>query len=484
LKISIKGQRYYRGEGNSVKWVGLALLSAAMVFLSDWLRRNPLQAPKIWMLFGLMPFLMTVGHLVMAFVLLDGDALHFYVHGAEFSVLDALAIALYFSQPNRPEGRYSLPFKLAMAVYCFAVLLSLIQSIYPSATLFYAWQLARMFFIYAVVAKACTVDTRVPSAILTGMAVGLFLQTVFVIWERFGLGVQQASGTFDHQNILGMISHLVVFPSFALLLVGRGGRLPAAIVLSGAIIEVLTASRATIGLAILAYALVFILSALRHWTPRKARILFVGLVAIAIVGPVAVMKIEVRGGNDVVSSDNARTAMENAAYLLISRYPLGVGANNYVLAANISGANAAAGVDWTSNSIFVHNAYLLVAAETGYFGLVSFILLLICPLLVAFRCGWNKREDPRGDLLLGLGVALLAAYLHAAFEWVFLLDLLQYMVVIQFGMIVGFARQLGYWKKPYALRFPSQMSSSLISSKSTAGTVRPRDRQPVHHPLT
>lgn len=466
-----------------MKWVGLAFLLAATVFLSDWLRRNPLQAPKIWMLFGVLPFLMTVGHLVMAFVLLNGDALHFFVHGAEFSVLDALAIALYFSQSNRPEDRYSLPFKVAMAVYFFAVLLSSIQSIYPSATVFYAWQLARMFFIYAVVARACTVDTRVPSAILTGMAVGLFLQAIFVIWERFGLGVQQANGTFDHQNILGMISHLVVFPSFALLLAGRGGRLAPAIVLSGAIIELLTASRATIGIAVLAYALVFILSTMRHWTPRKARILFVGLAAIAILAPVAVTKIELRGGNDVISSDNARTAMENAAYLLISRYPLGVGANNYVLAANISGANAAAGVDWTSNSIFVHNAYLLVAAETGYFGLISFIFLLICPLLVAFRCGWYKRKDPRGDLLLGLGVALLAAYLHAAFEWVFLLDLTQYMVVIQFGMIVGLARQLGYWKKPYALRFPSQMSSALISSKGTAGTERPADRQRVHHPL-
>lgn len=451
-----------------MKWIGLAFVSVAVFFLSDWLRRNPLHAPKIWLLLGLMPFLMTVGHLVMAFTSLDGDPLHFYVHGAEFSVLDALAIALYFGQSNCSTGGYSLPFKLPMAIYLFAVVLSAIQSIYPLATLFYAWQLARMFFIYAVVARACTADTRVPSAILTGMAVGLFLQTAFAIWERFGLGFQQASGTFDHQNILGMISHLVVFPSFALLLVGRGGRLPAAIVLSGAIVEVLTASRATIGLAALSFALIFIISALRRWTPRKARILFIGLVAITVLAPVAVMKIEVRGGNDVVSSDNARTAMENAAKLLISSYPLGVGANNYVLAANIHGANAAAGVDWTSNSIFVHNAYLLVAAETGLFGLASFILLLICPIIVAFRCGWRVRGDPRGDLLLGLSVALLAAYLHAAFEWVFLLDLTQYMLVMQFGMIVGLARQLGYWKTPHALNFQSQIRNSLANSKGTA----------------
>jgi O-antigen ligase len=439
-----------------VKWVALAIVLVAIFPLSEWLRRNPLQAPKVWMLVGLMPFMMTVAHLVMAFTLVNDNVVAHYVHGAEFSALDGLAIALYLSFPRR---RYSIPFWFAMSLYFLAAALSTFQSIYPMATLFYVWQLARMFLVYAVVARGCT-DPRIPSAILTGMAVGLFAQAFAVIWQRFGLGIHQAFGTFDHQNILGLNSHFVVFPFFALLLAGRGGWLPAAVVLSGAITEVFTASRATIAFAAFAYAMVFLVSALRRWTSRKALALIVGVAVLALLAPLSLTGIEQRGQEEVGSSDYARTAMQVAAAMLLSQHPFGVGANNYVLAANAYGVNIEAGLDWTQNVALVHNAYLLVAAETGYFGLISFVLLLIRPMTVAFLCGWYERKDPRGDLLLGLGVALFTAYLHAAFEWVFLLNLTQYMLAIEFGMIAGLARQLGYWRRPYALGVPSRIGSS------------------------
>jgi O-antigen ligase len=458
-----------------VKWVGLAIVLAGIYPLAEWLRRNPRQAPKAWMLLGLMPFLMTVAHLVMAFTSLDGDPLHYYVHGAEFSVLDGLAIALYFSMPQR---RHSLPFLYAMLLYFFAASLSTLQAIYPMATLFYIWQLARMFLVYAVVARGCA-DPRVPSAILTGMAAGLFLQVIFVIWERFGQGVPQANGTFDHQNILGLISHFVVFPFFALLLAGRGGRLPAAIVLSGVTVELLTASRGTIVLSVFAYVMVFVFSALRRWNSRKARALLIGVSALAVLAPVALTFIQVRGQDELASSDETRDAMQDAAKILISGHPLGVGANNYVLAANIDGANVAAGLVWTNNSIFVHNTYLLVTAETGYFGLISFLFLLIRPITVALLCGWRERQDPRGDLLLGLGVALLTASLHAAFEWVFILDLTQYMLAIEFGMVAGLAGQLGYWRTPYAQRVPARDGRLSIGPKSGTESFRHAGKQNV-----
>ncbi|MET4389890.1 O-antigen ligase [Bradyrhizobium sp. F1.4.3] len=456
-----------------MKWVGLALVLGAIFPLSDWLRRNPLQAWKVWVLVGLMPFLMTVAHLVMAFTLLDGNPLSFYVHGAEFSVLDALAIAIFFSLPGR---RLSLPFSFAMLLYFVAVLASSLQAIYPAATVFYAWQLARMFLVYAVVAKA-SVDPRVPSAILKGMAAALFAQAIVVMWQKFGLGLPQTSGTFDHQNILGLISHFIVFPFFALLLAGRGGRMAGAVVLCGAIIEVLTASRATIGLAGFGYAIVFLFSALRRWTSRKAVILAIGVTALAVLAPIAISSIEVRGPNELAGSDKARTAMEDAALLLISSHPLGVGANNYVLAANLYGANAAAGLDWSENSVFVHNAYFLVTAETGYPGLIALLLLLVRPIIVAFRCSMKHSHDARGDLLLGLGVALLIASIHGAFEWVFILDLTQYMLAISFGMVVGLARQLGYWGRPYALDLPLKVGGAPIQSKTMTGLIGQRGNE-------
>lgn len=458
-----------------MKWVGLALLLGAIFPLSDWLRRNPLQAWKVWMLVGLLPFLMTVAHLVMAFTLLDGNPLYFYVHGAEFSVLDALAIAIFFSLNGRG---FSLPFSFAMLLYFVAALASSLQAIYPTASLFYAWQLARMFLLYAVVAKA-SVDPRVPWAILKGMAVALFVEAIIVTWQKFGLGLPQTRGTFDHQNILGLVSHFVVFPFFALLLAGRGGRLAVGVVLCGAIIEVLTASRATIGLAAIGYTLVFTFSALRRWTSRKAVILAVGVTTLAVLVPIAISSIEVRGPNELAGSDKARTAMEDAALLLIYSRPLGVGANNYVIAANFYGANAAAGVDWSENAVFVHNAYLLVTAETGYIGLIALLLLLSRPIIVAFRCSVKHKQDARGDLLIGFGVALLIASIHGAFEWVFILDLTQYMLAISFGMVAGLARQLGYWGTRYALGRPSKAGSLPIRSRTIPGLVGERGNEPL-----
>ena len=139
---------------------------------------------------------------------------------------------------------------------------------------------------------------------------------------------------------------------------------------------------------------------------------------------------------------------------MISRHPFGVGANNYVVVANVEGFNAAANVPWEGWHAIVHNVYLLVAAETGWFGLFAFLFLLIQPMIVAFRCGWRSRRDQRGDLLLGFGVALLTVYIHSLFEWVLISDLSQYLLAIEIGMVAGLAEQLGYWRKAYPRHVP------------------------------
>jgi O-antigen ligase len=147
--------------------------------------------------------------------------------------------------------------------------------------------------------------------------------------------------------------------------------------------------------------------------------------------------------------------------MMLSDHPMGVGANNYVVAANVGGYNQRAGVAARTASLAtnVHNAYLLSAAETGYFGLVTFVMLLLRPLIVAFRCGWRNRKDQRGDLLLGLGVTLLVVYVHCFFEWVFFSFKVQYLFAITAGLIVGLAQQLGYWRTPGQSKLAATKSS-------------------------
>ena len=137
-----------------------------------------------------------------------------------------------------------------MAFYFIAALPRYSSSVPRSP--FYCWQLARVFFFYAVVTKACA-DDRVVPAMLKGLAVGLFLVTCQVLWERFVAGVTQTTGGFGHQNFLGLVSHFIVYPYFALLLVREKSWFPLFVSAAGAVIAVLTASRATLGVAIFGY---------------------------------------------------------------------------------------------------------------------------------------------------------------------------------------------------------------------------------------
>jgi O-antigen ligase len=440
-----------------------------------WLRRHPGDAPKFWMLMGFLPFVLPSLHLNMAAI--SWPTWPGYVKGTEFSVLDALALALYFSLPSAP---HVLPFRLSMALYFFAALLSMIPAAVPMAALFYVWQLARMFLVFAVVTKGCT-DRHVPIALLMGMAAGIFMEAGVVLFQRFGLHMLQAVGTIGHQNQLGMISHLIVFPFFALLLAGRRGWRPVAVVLAGLVVEVLTASRATLGFAGLGYAIVFVLSALREWTSRKGLVLLIVVGAAMPLAPFALSSIAQRGATELQQSADERTRLEAAAAMMFSDYPWGVGANNFALVANVHGYYQTTGVAWTSYSAHVHNVYWLVVAETGYLGLATFVFLLLQPLTVALRRGWHNLGDERGDLLLGLGVALFLVYIHSLFEWVMSSYEVQYMCAMDMGLVAGLAVQLGHWRSPYTRRVRGTAHWRSPYTQRVRGTAHRRANPPANY---
>jgi O-antigen ligase len=455
-----------------VKWVALAIILAAVLPVSNWLRQNQRDAPKLWMLFGFLPFALSFTHLNMAIISwADWPG---YVKGAEFSVLDALVLALYLSQPG---PRRLVPFWLSMALYFTATLLSALQASEPTAALFYSWQVARMFLVYTTVARGCA-DPRVPPAILKGMAAGLFVEVAVTLVQRVGMGMLQAPGTMYHQNLLGMMTHFVALPAFALLLSGRTGRVLSAAVPAGIVIDVLTTSRGALGFSLLGYATIFIISSLRKWTVRKRTVLLIGVLGVLVIIPVAISSFDRRFSDqaELMSSDyDERAAFEKAAGMMLSDNPMGQGANHYVIAGNLGGYNKRAGVIAVegSESANVHNVYYLVAAETGYLGLVTFVLLLLHPLIVALLCGWKNRGDQRGDLLIGLGVTLLIVYLHGLFEWIFVVLETQYMFAIDVGLVAGLATQLGYWSRtaPRTARLGADRLS-IGPSGTAAGSLR------------
>ena len=428
-----------------MKWVALAIVLAAFLPLASWLRRNPRETPKVWMLMGILPFGVGTFHLLVAPI--SWAVWPGYVHGAEITAIDVIAAAFYV---HLPRAGNPLPFRLSMALYFTAVVASAVSASVPVAAFFYVWQLARMFLVYAVVARASAADERVAPALLTGMAIGLCFEAFVTIWQRFGLGITQTGGTMGHQNMLGLMSHFVIFPWMALLLAGQRGWQPALGPLAGAVVAALTASRATVGLAGIGYAGLFFLSATRKWTGRKGLVLGMGVGAIALLAPLILSSFERRFEEQAALEGNydERAAFQKAAENMLSEHPFGVGPNNYVVVANTDGYNAGAGVATVvgSESANVHNIYLLIAAESGYLGMLTFVLMMFRPLIVAFHCGWRARGDRRGDLLLGLGTTILVVCIHSYFEWVFIDYPAQYMFALEAGLVAGLAEQLGYWR--------------------------------------
>ena len=178
-----------------MKWMGLILTLAAVLPLAVWLRRNPRGALKIWMVMGFLPFVLIPFHLRMAII--SWTQWPGILQGAEFSVIDSVALAFLLTTGRMPRP---LPFRFSMTFYFLAVLLAAVQAHVNAPSLFYPWQLARMFLVYVAVAKGTSSDPRVAMAIIKGMAAGLITEAGVGLWQRFGLGILQVEGTFDAQK--------------------------------------------------------------------------------------------------------------------------------------------------------------------------------------------------------------------------------------------------------------------------------------------
>jgi O-antigen ligase len=429
-----------------VKWVVL-VFSVALIFpVSAWLRNHPGSNRIVWIAFGFFPFgISLVPQLDIA--LINWSGWPGFVKGALFSALDAAALAIYLSQAKTQDP---IPFRLPMLLYLGVVLLSALQAEIAQASLFYAWQLLRMFLIYLVVTRAASERSAIVP-LLVGLTLGLCLEAGMASYQRVVLGDLQPNGTFSHQNLLGMISNLVMLPLFALFLSGRTGWIGVAGPLAGCIAAVLTTSRATVAFGAAGLGLLFLLSIARERTPRKVGVGIAGALALAFLVPMAISSFETRFASAplVDGGYDERAAFIEAASSMLSDRPFGVGANNFVVVANGDGYFGRAGVTWAkgSRSAHVHNAYWLTAAETGYVGLAAMLFLMYTTLKAALVCGWRHREDRRGDLLLGLGVSLLVVYVHCYYEWIFFVSSVQYVFVFTLGLVAGVTQQVGYWRK-------------------------------------
>lgn len=425
-----------------IKVLALIACLGALLPFALWLRGGDLFGKRVWILFGLLPFLLPAAPQLDVAIISWGLDWPGLLNGLEITILDVLSLALFLGMARGPGHT---AFGLLLTLYLVALLLSVAQADQPTAAWFYVWQFCRAALLLIVVARACS-DEVARDYVLTGMVLGLMLQAAVVVWQRFGLGIVQTSGTFFHQNTLGLVTHFVLFPQVALLLAGQRGWQVVAAPLAGIVVVVLTTSRAALLYAGIGLVLIYAISALRHCTLRKGLVGAVGTLVLLAIAPVAIASFQKRFAENPLTEEeyDERAAFNRAAAFILQDHPLGVGANHYVYMAKNFGYSDRAGVapvEGSRNNI-VHNVYWLTASETGYPGLVAFLLVLTYPLAAALRVGWQTRGSPRGDLLIGLGIGLLMVYGHSTLEYVLISKEAQYLHAMIVGVTLGLVGQV------------------------------------------
>ena len=416
-------------------FVALLLLS---LFPAALLIRRYAWATRIfWLCFGALPFTLSSVPLFDVGII-SWEDWYGFVTGIEVTAIDLLAVMAFLILPaHRTPLVYFLPFLFYFAVAAA----SIIYAPEPLAAGFAIWQFGRVFLVLGVVARACAFE-GIPYLMFKGMVIGLFANFVAVLWQRFGLDLAQNTGLFVHQNTLGMAIHFVLLPHLVMLLSGtrRLIYLGPTIMLS-LLALIFTASRGSVGTAAIGMAMTFAVVAMQGLTQRKIAAIAATLVAVALASPVVIATFEKRFERAPLNEEayDERAAFNNVSAYILKDFPMGIGVNHYVYAAQNFGYSDRGGVmPFEGNRrAIVHNAYLLAAAETGYAGLLAFTLMLLTPLAIAFSNGFRMKDRADGALLIGCGMALVTVYLHSFLEWIIYAKEIQYMMAIAMGIIFG-----------------------------------------------
>lgn len=337
--------------------------------------------------------------------------------GIEVTSVDLLLLALFFSQRLRKQpliDRHRL--WVTRGLYLLAVLLSLTASPDVLRSTYSLWKLLRMYFAFDVMCTAF-LEINMVSAATYGLGAAVISQGLIALQQKYLYGMVRVVGSQSHPNSLAMIVNLVSPVAFALLLSGKGRwQVVVPVVAFAALCNVFSLSRGGMMMFTTAMAMVFVLSLMRGVTRRKIGVLIAGVAAAAAVLAKSADTIVDRFLNAPKESEEARHLFNQAAEMMADDHVFGVGINMYSHVLDKGGYADVLGIYEGDRSGIAHHIYWLTAAELGYFGLATFILLLAAVWVTAARSG--RLPGVRGDVAIGLVAGLSVTYVQGVAEWI------------------------------------------------------------------
>lgn len=224
---------------------------------------------------------------------------------------------------------------------------------------------------------------------------------------------KRVSGSLGSPNVASGYLSVLIPLTLGLLLTPISNRnriFCIAAVLLGCVGLILTQSRGgwlATGIAVVGVG--FVAFRNRWLDPRIAAVLAIGVLCVTLSFQ-SVLTSRLMG--DDGGSAAARFPLARISQQIIVANPLGVGANNWELAARKYANSSEYIGEWFYT---VHNKYLLVLSETGWPGLLAFVAFLFSAVFCGCRAV-NRRDRVLSPIALGLTAAIIAQAIHMSSE--------------------------------------------------------------------
>jgi hypothetical protein len=370
--------------------------------------------------------------------------------GFEITLTDLVALGLALGIILRPPGRIRwVPFNTAWMVVGFvlACVSTLIAPV-PLFGVFTLFKLLRVYVLYWCTVNVLATEDSIDPLRWGWLAVGV-LTTVLAVKQKYLEGLYRIHGPLDHSNGIPLYSNLII-P--VLLLWGltdrRLSRYQAGftILVSLGLVFAVVATQSRAG-QVLAGACVLGALGVANLRASSRRVSFTTAFVLACVvagGAMAADTIIRRFKEAPESSEQARHEFNDAAKLMAADRGFGVGLNSFsrVLSDEPRYRQFIEVMKGEEEAGVAHHIYWLTAAETGYPGLVVFLIVIGRFAWLAAWSGWRHRQYFEGILLAGSLLGFCALHAQGTLEWGLRITPITCVFTVACASVAGVAERL------------------------------------------
>lgn len=367
--------------------------------------------------------------------------------GFEFGMVDmSVLILLFLVLGDRGKYRVRLlpPGSILYLLYFIFSAISIVNAEVRLYSFFELFKMIRVYVFFWTMYNII-VSEDVIDRIVKYTSVIVILVFIIVMRDKYVYHLFQSKGPFPHQNSLVM--YMIVFSClhFSILMNVKGFTKTCYWLLAfgGAMICIISSlSRAGMALGVFGLSIVFLFQMSRRLSLHKIAVAFVLTLMAAGVMVKAIDSIVERFQTAPEESAETRVVLAQAAVNMANDKTIGVGLNNFSMKMDpkypysshideeIEGGKAP----------IVETAYLLIAAETGWYNLCLFLIILLYFYFMNIINIVRSKSLVLKCVSIGFLGGLTAIYTESAFEWVLKQTNNFYQLFLVFAIIGGISK--------------------------------------------